>query len=130
MLVFSTVWMDLYEFEEIVVRELDLLPADLSRLLENVEVIVEDWPNSEQAASVSLGLAETLYGLYEGIPRTARGVGYSMVLPDRITVFRGPILRAHRTPAAVREQVRQTVVHEIAHHFGIDDDRLVDLGAY
>ena len=70
----------------------------------------------------------TLFGLYHGIPLTKRGGHYEGVLPDRISIYKGPIERFARTPERIKEQVRVTVVHEIAHHFGIDDDRLDELG--
>jgi predicted Zn-dependent protease with MMP-like domain len=72
----------------------------------------------------------TLLGLYEGVPQTRRTTHYGLVLPDKITLFRRPILAVCRTPEEVRERVRSVVIHELAHHFGIDDDRLRDLGAY
>jgi predicted Zn-dependent protease with MMP-like domain len=122
--------MDASTFDTMVADALDDLPEAVASPLENVEVLVEDWPSAAQTASTGLSRGETLFGLYEGIPLTGRTSSYSLVLPDRITVFRGPILDAARTPAAVRRQVRLTVIHEIAHHFGIDDDRLADLGAY
>ena len=123
-------WMRVEAFEDLVDQAVAGLPARLTAYLDNVEVVVEDWPTARHADSVGLARGETLYGLYEGVPLTERSTHYGLVLPDKITVFRGPILQAHRSPAAVREQVRQTVVHELAHHFGIDDDRLTALGAY
>ena len=94
-------------------------------------VTVEEWPNKQQLASVGIqrGL---LLGLYSGIPLTKRTHGYGLVTPDKITIFRGPILRicGQRGDQAIRDQVRRTVLHEIAHHFGISDKRLRDLGAY
>jgi predicted Zn-dependent protease with MMP-like domain len=105
-------------FEELVADALDQIPEELATLVDNCVVLVEDEspPGS------------TLLGLYVGTPLTARGPGYTMVAPDRITIFRGPILRMCRSEAEVVEQVRVTVVHEVAHHFGIDDDRLAELG--
>lgn len=123
-------WMDIDAFGDLVDEALTGLPPELARLLENVQVVVEDWPTARQRAEVGLGRGDVLYGLYEGVPLTERGANYGLVLPDKITVFRGPILAAHRRPAAVRSEVRQTVVHELAHHFGIDDERLEELDAY
>ncbi|HVQ88530.1 MAG TPA: metallopeptidase family protein [Actinomycetes bacterium] len=108
------------EFEELVSEALDGVPAALLDLLNNVVVLVEDEPRAQQDAG--------LLGLYEGIPLTARDSTYSGVLPDHITIFRGPVMRMCSTPEQVVSEVRITVVHEIAHHFGIDDDRLHDLG--
>ena len=107
------------EFEALVGDALDGIPEGLGRLMRNVAVLVEDEPPAG---------SEDLLGLYEGVPLTDRGDWYSAVLPDRITIYRLPILRLCGTPEEVVEEVRVTVVHEVAHHFGIDDDRLHELG--
>jgi predicted Zn-dependent protease with MMP-like domain len=105
-------------FDELVAEALDGLPAELGRAMDNVSVFVED--RSRRG---------NLLGLYEGIPLTQRYSGYSgMVMPDRITIFRQPICAACETEDDVVRQVRRTVVHEVAHHFGIDDTRLAQLG--
>jgi predicted Zn-dependent protease with MMP-like domain len=107
-------------FEELVGEALDSIPDELARYMDNVVVLVED-------GSVHGGLL----GRYEGVPLTERGEWYgtgSLTLPDRITIFRLPICAHSASEAGVVEQVRITVVHEIAHHFGIDDDRLDELG--
>jgi predicted Zn-dependent protease with MMP-like domain len=114
-------------FEELVAEALDSIPEELSRMMSNVEIVVQDEPAPHQLANLALGPDSTLFGLYEGIPLTSRGV-YDRALPDKITIFEGPITRYARTPDAIREQVRRTVIHEVAHHFGIDEDRLHDLG--
>lgn len=112
-------------FDALVADALDSLPEELGKMMENVEVVVEPEPPDELIAN--LGPGRTLLGLYHGIPLTQRGT-YGNVLPDKISIYEGPITRIARTPDAIREQVRKTVVHEIAHHFGIDDDRLHELG--
>jgi predicted Zn-dependent protease with MMP-like domain len=112
-------------FEELVSEALDSLPEDLARAMENVEVVVEDEPPPQFTAG--LPPHTTLLGFYHGIPLTSRGL-YDRALPDKISIYRGPITRLARTPERIREQVRRTVIHEIAHHFGIDDDRLRELG--
>jgi predicted Zn-dependent protease with MMP-like domain len=117
------------EFEDLVVRALDDLPSDFLKTLDNVEVVIEAEPSPHQRRSVGAGRG-TLFGLYEGIPRTERTSAYSLVTPDKITIFSGPICRAARTESEVRRLVRRTVVHELAHHFGISDDRLRELGVY
>jgi predicted Zn-dependent protease with MMP-like domain len=105
-------------FEELVAEALDGLPAELGRAMDNVSVFVEE--RSRRG---------NLLGLYEGIPLTQRHSGYSgMVMPDRITIFRQPICAGCETEDEVVHQVRRTVVHEVAHHFGIDDARLTQLG--
>lgn len=107
------------EFEELVGEALDRIPAELTRLMDNVAVFVEDEPPAGEPQ---------LLGLYEGTPLTERGEWYAGVLPDRITIYRGPTLRMCETRDEVVEETEVTVVHEIAHHFGIDDARLHSLG--
>ena len=114
-------------FERLVVRALDALPPDVAAMLDNVEVVIEDEPTPDQVGRRG-GEAETLFGLYEGIPLTQRDSGYSLVLPDKITIFRGPLERASRSPAEIAREVRITVVHESGHHLGFDEDRLEQLG--
>jgi predicted Zn-dependent protease with MMP-like domain len=113
-------------FYELVERALEGLPPELSALLDNVAIVVDDWPEYSTPL-VSGDLDNTLYGLYEGVPLTERGAGYHGMLPDKITIFRGPLQRDF-SRGELEEQIRITVVHEIAHHFGFDDDRLVELG--
>ena len=109
----------LAQFEDLVAEALDEVPDELARLVENVVFVVED-DSVEEPGS--------LLGLYEGIPLTERGSWYAGALPDRITIYRIPILAICDTIEDVVDEVHVTVVHEIAHHFGIDDDRLHDLG--
>ena len=118
-------------FEEIVAEAIDEIPDTLWNVIDNVAVTVEEWPTRRQIESVGLGLGHTLLGLYEGIARTRRSSHYGLVLPDKITIFRGPILQmCPPDEDVIRTQIRRTVLHEIAHHFGISDERLVELGAY
>ncbi len=117
-------------FEELVAEALDSLPPDIQEKLENVEVVVEWRPSPAQMRRMGLGPGQTLFGLYEGVPLTERTSGYNLVLPDKITIFRQPIEAYCRTDEQVRQTVRRTVLHELAHHFGISDDRLRELGAY
>ncbi|MFN2114508.1 MAG: metallopeptidase family protein [Anaerolineae bacterium] len=123
-------WLSQDEFDDLVVDAIEGLPGEIREMLDNVEVMTDDWPSADLLESVGVAPGGTLLGLYEGVPKTSRTSDYGMVLPDRITIFRGPIQASCRTAAEVRAEVRHTVVHELAHHFGIDDDRLVDLGAY
>jgi predicted Zn-dependent protease with MMP-like domain len=109
-------------FERLVAEALDSLPPEIAEAMENVEVVIEEEPPPE-----FVGRGHTLLGLYHGIPLTRRGY-YTNVMPDKISIYRGPITRLARTPSAVKEQVRRTVLHEVAHHFGIDDERLHELG--
>jgi predicted Zn-dependent protease with MMP-like domain len=107
------------EFEGLVSEALDGVPPQLAAVMDNVAVFVEDSPPPDDPH---------LLGIYEGTPLTERGEWYTGVLPDRIVIYRLPTLAICATEAEVVEEVRITVVHEIAHHFGIDDDRLHDLG--
>ena len=104
-------------FEELVADALDQIPEELGRLMDNVWVTVEDVPEEPG-----------VLGLYDGVPLTERDAYGGMVLPDRITLYRIPICAMCRTEAEVVEMVRDTVIHEVAHHFGIDDERLDELG--
>ncbi|MFN8183080.1 MAG: metallopeptidase family protein [Candidatus Nanopelagicales bacterium] len=106
-------------FEQLVAAAVDAIPDELARYIDNVAIVIED----EAPAG-----DPHLLGLYEGIPLTARGSWYVAALPDRIRIFRLPILRMCHTQADVVREVHITVVHEIAHHFGIDDDTLHALG--
>jgi predicted Zn-dependent protease with MMP-like domain len=112
-------------FEQLVADALDSLPDDIAARMDNVQVVVEDEPPAEVRAGVGRG--NDVLGYYHGVPLTQRGY-YNNVMPDRISIYRGPITRAARTPSGIKEQVRKTVIHEVAHHFGIDDDRLRELG--
>ena len=108
------------QFEDLVGEALDLIPEELGRLMENVVVLVEDFPPA----------GRRLLGLYHGVPLTERGMNYAGMLPDTIHIYRVPILRMCRSEEEVVDQVRRTVVHEVAHHFGISDERLHELDAY
>ena len=119
--------MESEHFDELVREALDSLPEDFAVLLDNVQVVVQAWPNEEQLDSVGLHHPTHLLGLYEGIPRTRRGTYYGQVVPDKITIFQYPIERICRTDEEVREQVRDTVIHELGHHFGLDEARLREL---
>ncbi len=118
------------EFEQLVAEVLDALPEDIARYLDNVEVVVAWAPTLDQLRRTGLRPGQTLLGLYEGIPLTRRGVHYGLVLPDKITIFQGPIQQMAYSREDLRRLVRRTVLHELAHHFGINDDRLQELGAY
>jgi predicted Zn-dependent protease with MMP-like domain len=109
-------------FARLVARALDELPAEFRERMRNIEIVVEDEPSPEQLR----GDGELL-GLYEGVPLTDRGA-MEPYLPDRISIFRGPIERISASPRRQADIVRDTVVHEIAHHFGISDKRLGELG--
>jgi len=115
-------------FEALVADALKTIPPDLARALENIEVVVGDWPTPEQLAEVALGPDDVLFGLYQGTPLPARSPMLPYTLPDVITIFQGPLEEECETEEEIREQIRRTVVHEIAHYFGIDEERLAELG--
>lgn len=123
--------MDRRRFEELVGEALDGLPKEFRDHLENVEVVVEEWPSPEDLEEVGLvpDEREELLGLYLGVPLTERDTHYFGVLPDRIALFRRSILAWTGEDAeAIREEVRRTVIHEIAHYYGISDERLDEMG--
>jgi predicted Zn-dependent protease with MMP-like domain len=117
-------------FERLVAEALDSLPQKFQEWMENVDVVIETWPSRETIRSMGLAPGETLMGLYEGVPLTKRTSRYGQVLPDRITIYQGPIEACCRNAEEVRLRVRQVVMHELGHHFGISDERLRELGAY
>ena len=109
------------EFDEAVRDALESLPRELSDYMSNVEVVVEEEPPRGMP----------LLGLYQGIPLTRRGAFYGGALPDKITIFSGPLERLYgRDPDRLRREIRRVVLHEVAHHFGISDERLVELDRY
>ena len=116
------------EFEALIDEALANLPSEILERMDNVAVTAAYWPSRAQLARAGVKLPHTLFGLYEGVPLSKRGVGYGMVPPDRITIFQGPLEAACRTQAAIREQVRRTVIHEVGHHFGIGENRIRELG--
>lgn len=118
------------EFEQLVIQALDDLPEFFQRKLANIEVVVTDWPSAAELRAVGMKPGQLLLGLYQGVPLTKRTTNYGLVLPDKVTIFQGPIERVCRTREQVVRQVQRTVQHELAHHFGISDDRLRELGAY
>lgn len=118
------------EFEQLVAQALDELPEFFQKKLQNVEVVVADRPTQAELQAVGLRPGQLLFGLYQGVPLTKRTSHYGLVLPDKITIYRLPIQQICRTPERIIYQVQRTVKHELAHHFGISDDRLRELGAY
>ena len=109
------------EFEDAVTGAVESLPRDLREAMSNVAILVEDEPPP----------GSRLLGLYQGVPLTERTTSYGGVLPDKITIYRRPLERlAGADPARLRREIRRTVLHEIAHHFGISDERLRELDAY
>ena len=115
------------EFEALVIDAIGELPQELLARLDNVAIVVQEWPNRDQMDEAELEHRGELLGLYEGIPLTDRE-GYNLVLPDKITIFQGPVEAMCHTREEMAREIRVTVAHEIAHHFGIDDERLEEMG--
>lgn len=115
------------EFERIVSRALDSLADEVHELLDNVDILVDDWPSPEQLDITQSETKHDMLGLYEGISLRERG-HYDMVLPDKITLFRRPILETTSTVAEVEAEVRLTLLHEIAHYLGWDEEEMERLG--
>ncbi|MCX6009139.1 MAG: metallopeptidase family protein [Chloroflexi bacterium] len=116
--------MERQKFEAIVFRAIEALPAEFKGKLENVDIIVEDWPSPNQISRLGLGYKTQLLGLYEGVPQTKRDSGYNLVLPDKITIFQKPIEMKCRSDKEIEMEIGRVVRHEIAHHFGIGDAAL------
>ena len=119
-------------FARLVVRALDQLPAGIHEMLDNVQIVIEDLPGPDQVGQRSSPSSpaddDDLLGLYEGVPLTERSGSEGFRLPDKITLFRIPLERAAGNQAELAHQVQVTVVHELAHHFGLDEDRIAELG--
>jgi predicted Zn-dependent protease with MMP-like domain len=114
-------------FERLVERALDGIPSPFREALAEVAIVIDDEPTAEQRRDNDLGPEEMLYGLYEGVPRTEYAAD-SVPIPNRITLFRLPLEEDFPDPEDIADEVRITVIHELAHHLGIDDDRLDELG--
>ncbi len=117
-------------FEQLVARALDELPEDIQLALDNVDVVIEGWPDPGTLRRAGVRHRVQLLGFYHGVPRTKRTRAYTLVLPDKISIYQHPIEMRAQTPDEMRRLVRRVVRHEIAHHFGIDDARLHEIGAY
>lgn len=115
--------MELEKFEEIVNEGIKDIPEGFLKKIENVGIVIEEEPAPDQLEKLKIRKGSLLFGLYEGIPKTKR-LNYSQVLPDKITIFKGPIERIARSHEEMKEIVRNTVWHEIAHHFGLDEKRI------
>jgi predicted Zn-dependent protease with MMP-like domain len=109
------------DFQRVIQETLDSLPRDLRDQISNLEILVEDEPPPGQR----------LLGLYQGVPLTRRGINYAGALPDKITIYRGPLERLYgHDPDLLTRQIERVVLHEVAHHFGISDERLVEIDRY
>ncbi len=117
-------------FEELVAQAVAELPEPFAAALHNVEIVIEDRPSPDDLLGTKVRPHCTLLGLYRGVPLSRRGRGYNLVTPDVIVIFREPIERLARDDADLADRIRRVVHHEIAHYFGISDDRLREIGAY
>lgn len=115
------------EFERLVAEALEALPRQFRRHMQNIAVIVEAAPSPELLEAMGLWPDHTLLGLYQGVPLPERDHSYGNVLPDHITIFQQPIEDLCHTPEEIKEVVRETIVHEVGHYFGLDDARLEEL---
>lgn len=115
--------MTMYFFKKLVEEALGLLPSEFAQKLNNVDVVVGDNPSANQLRELGLSQNDLLFGLYRGIPQTKRGF-YSGVLPDKIIIFKNSIEAVAKTEKEIKEKIRDTVAHEIGHHFGLSDEEL------
>lgn len=115
------------QFEKLVEDGLALIPEEIRALMNNVQIVVEDEPGEKLLEELNVPADETIFGLYQGVPLTERSTAYS-ALPDRIIIFRRPLLEEFNDPLDIRREVARTVIHEVAHHFGIGEERLAELG--
>lgn len=115
--------MDENKFQKLVEEALDSLPKEFAQKLNNVSVTVDDFPTPYQLRKAKVSPSALLFGLYEGVPQTKRGIYYSTI-PDKITIFKKAIEQVCQNEEDIKEQVRQTVIHEIGHHFGLSDEQL------
>ncbi len=127
---YNTLRMDLQSFESLVARTLNELPLPLRRHVSNVAIVVEEWPDDETLEMAGVDNPSELLGFYYGVPLTQRTHDYGLVLPDKISLFRQPIINSCSTEDEIPAAIRKTVLHELAHYFGIDDERLEELGRY
>ena len=115
------------QFDRLISRAMDELPQQYIKGLDNVAIVYADWPDEHQAQKAGLREGNILLGLYEGIPLTHRGAGYTFVLPDKITLFKKSILMVVTDEKGLFEQIKRTLWHEIAHYYGLDHDRIHQL---
>jgi predicted Zn-dependent protease with MMP-like domain len=120
--------METERFERLVARAIENLPEEFRERLDNIDVVVADEPNRHQLSRTERQRGDTLLGLYEGVPLPERTQGYGFVVPDMITIFQRPIEAICRSDSEIITEIQKVVRHEIAHHFGISDDRLHELG--
>jgi predicted Zn-dependent protease with MMP-like domain len=119
--------MERARFESLVMKAVEGLPPEFQQKLENVDIVVEDWPGPAELKRGRPIRRIQLLGLYHGVPQTRRGQGYGLVLPDKISIFQRPIEAQGRTDREIEAKITEVVRHEIAHHFGLDDETLREI---
>ena len=122
--------MEINDFEQLVDEAIAELPAYFRERMDNLAIIVEEWPDQATMQLAGIQYPGQLLGFYHGIPLTHRNQGYALVPPDKISIYRQPILLQCRNGQEIRAMTQRVVRHEVAHYFGIDDDRLREIGAY
>lgn len=115
------------QFQQLINESMDELPQDYIKSLDNVVITYEDGPSPVQRRELKLRCHQTLYGLYQGIPKTERGNNYNLVIPDKITLFKLPMQESSHDMQSLKAQVKNTLWHEIAHHYGLNHDRIHSL---
>lgn len=116
--------MEKEEFEKLVADAVDDLPDEFKEKLENVNVVVEDSPSKVLAKKINLRSPNDLLGLYQGVPRDKRGWGYSLVMPDKISIYRNSIEAICKNDEQIKSKVKEVVIHEIGHHFGLSESQI------
>lgn len=114
-------------FEKLMTEAMDLLPEKYVSNLDNVAIVFEGDPSSQQRTEMELRHYQTLFGLYQGVPLIKRGLGYNLMPPDKITLFKNPLVHASRSIDDLKDNIRHTLWHEIGHHFGLQHDRIHEL---
>src|SRR5215204_7567802 len=117
-------------FRALTREAIDGLPPSIAGRIDNVDIVVKERPTAAELRSMGVPPGSSLLGLYQGTPLPSRNSGYNLALPDRITLYRRALESVSHTDEALVTQIRRTLLHELAHHFGIDDDRLAQIGAY
>lgn len=112
-----------FDFETIVNEALESLPLEFRGQLDNVDIVIEDWPTKEDLRSIEAGPNTLLFGLYRGIPKVKRGANYSS-LPDKIAIFSGPILSSSPNAITAKQKIKEVILHEIGHHFGLQENEI------
>jgi predicted Zn-dependent protease with MMP-like domain len=120
--------LDSTRFENLVDQAIESLPEEFQERMDNVDIIIADYPTRTQQKRSDRAKGEVILGLYEGVPLTERTTNYTMMMPDKISIFQKNIEAIFHDDAEIVKEIRRVVLHEIAHHFGIDDDRLDELG--